>query len=234
MMGSKFLRRLKYYGIGFGIGAIIVTFIMPNRSCSWTPGNRVKNSILNRVIVANSVEWELMQSKGLSKKDILSVLNDGDIDFKNSQKHENPKVYVIEKKFNDKGNYKFYFSIPENSFVSEVKLALQNASSFEKSKTGLGTLIFIPKNPYLFATDSTSIVKCQQNSLNLNNIKKIRQVVAKNARLRFSNSVDSNKLVNYTFEVYRQKDTFSFQSKLYKDKIYITNFEREEGFDCQN
>jgi hypothetical protein len=56
-------RRLKYYGIGFGIGLVFVIFFFQNRGCSWLPSNRVKNSILDRLVVASDETLEILKKK---------------------------------------------------------------------------------------------------------------------------------------------------------------------------
>ena len=58
--------------------------------------------ILGRLVTVNEVEWKLMESKGLTKEDIISVLNDGTLNFKISKKDGDSKVYVIEKEFDKK------------------------------------------------------------------------------------------------------------------------------------
>lgn len=101
MSSSPWLRRLKYYGIGFGIGMIFVFFFFQNRGCSWLPENRVKNSILDRLVVVSESNAELMKAEGIDDDFIVGLLNDGDVDFSASQKREESKVYVIEKRGSD-------------------------------------------------------------------------------------------------------------------------------------
>ena len=72
-MGSSFIRRLKYYGIGFGIGLIFVFIFFQNRGCSWLPGNRVKNTVLERVMVVNDETAKAFAKKGLTKKDAIAA-----------------------------------------------------------------------------------------------------------------------------------------------------------------
>ena len=52
MMQYTFLRRLVYYLIGFGIGLIMVIFFFQNRGCSWLPENKVKETILRKIIIS--------------------------------------------------------------------------------------------------------------------------------------------------------------------------------------
>mgnify|MGYP006178167529 FL=1 len=135
------------------MGIIIVTFLLPNRSCSWTPSNRIKNMILGRLVTVNEVEWKLMESKGLTKEDIISVLNDGTLNFKISKKDGDSKVYVIEKEFDKKGNYKFYFTLPNESFISEVKIGEVDAKKVKNTTVGYGRLNSKTKIDYLVFTD---------------------------------------------------------------------------------
>ena len=93
---ESFLRRLKYYGLGFGFGLLFVFFFFQNRGCSWLPSNRVKNSILERLIVIPDAQLEALKASGYSKKDVIALLNDGDVDFSESRKQTNPKVYFEE------------------------------------------------------------------------------------------------------------------------------------------
>ena len=60
---TTFWKRLRYYGIGFGIGCIFVFFFFQNRACTWLPDNRIKNSILDRTIVIQEDESDLLKSK---------------------------------------------------------------------------------------------------------------------------------------------------------------------------
>lgn len=232
-MGSKFLKRLKYYGIGFGMGIIIVTFLLPNRSCSWTPANRVKNMVLGRLLTVNEIEWKLMQSKGLTKEDIISVLNDGKVDFKNSAKDGDFKVYVIDKEFKTKGKYRFYFTLPNESFISEVKLGEIDSKKVQNTKEGKGIFLSIPKDEYIVYPDSTSKVTCQMEQLQIKTVKQLY------AALKTSGSIDFEKTnfeakpkAEHMLNCIVNKDTISFQAVWYKNKIFISNFISEKTKEC--
>lgn len=85
---DKLLRRLKFYGIGFGLGLIFIFFFFQNRGCSWLPGNRVKNAILDRVLVVSDEVRSEMNTLKLSDSLLIQALNDGDILFSESDKNE--------------------------------------------------------------------------------------------------------------------------------------------------
>ncbi|HRP53737.1 MAG TPA: hypothetical protein PLI97_09545, partial [Fluviicola sp.] len=83
-------RRLRYYGVGFGIGLIFVFFFFQNRGCSWLPENRVKNSMMGKILV---VSPETQKKLHMSDEQVVSFLNDGAISFRSSKKQGDPKVY---------------------------------------------------------------------------------------------------------------------------------------------
>lgn len=234
-MGSTFIKRLKYYGIGLGMGIIIVTFLLPNRSCSWTPSNRVKNMILGRVITVNEIEWKLMSSKGISREDILSVLNDGKVDFTNSKKDGDSKVYVIEKKLADKGNYRFYFTLPNESFISEVKIGEVDAKNVTNTTAGYGRFLSVPKDDYLFYPDSTSKVTCQMHRLNIKDVKQIYKAVQTTGKINFEESnFQAKPKTEHLVEYIQGNDTVAIQSVWYKNKIFISNFIADKTKECNS
>lgn len=231
-MGSNFIRRLKYYGIGFGMGLIVVIFMLPNR-CSWTPSNRIKNTILSRLITVNEVEWKLMESKGLTKTDIISVLNDGDVDFGISKKDGDSKVYVITKDFGKKGNYKFYFTLPNESFISEVKIGEMDAKKVSNTKIGYGQFIHIPKDDYLVYPDSTQKVNCQMDILQVGDVKKIYKDIEKTGRINFEKTnFGAKPKAEHYIEYVLGSDTIEFQAVWYKNKLFISNFFSEKVLSC--
>jgi predicted transcriptional regulator len=232
-MGSNFIKRLKYYGIGFGIGIIIITFLLPNRSCSWTPANRVKNMVLGRVVTVNEVEWQLMQKKGITKEDILSVLNDGSVDFKNSKKDGDSKVYAIDKTLGNKGEYRFYFTLPNESFISEVKIGEVNAKKVKNTTEGYGHFISVPKDEYLIYPDSTAKVSCQMQTLTVKNVKQLYKDIEKTGRINFSKTnFEAKPKAEHVIEYVQSGDTIEFQSVWYKNKIFISNFISDRVTNC--
>lgn len=234
-MNSSFLRRLKYYGIGFGIGCIFVFFFFKNRGCSWTPENRVKNSILSRVITANDLEWEFIRSKGYTKEDILQVLNDGDVDFGESKKSGDTKVYAIDREFEGKGMQRFYFTLPNESFLSEVKMGELKATNVVNTKSGRGILLNFPDDENLVFPDSTTRVTCQQEKLGLINPKEILKRMKESGYVDFgrTNFAAKPKAEHFLWFV-NGKDTIGTTSIWYQNKIFISNFVFPEAGLCDS
>src|SRR5690606_27248461 len=94
---TNFWRRLKYYGFGFLLGMLFLVFFFNNRGCSWLPGNRVKNTILDRLIVVSDETQMIMDQKGIKNDDLIEALNDGNVLFDESNKNDENKAYLIEK-----------------------------------------------------------------------------------------------------------------------------------------
>lgn len=224
---DSIFRRLKYYGIGFGIGLIFVVFFFQNRGCSWLPGNRVKNSILDRVLVLPDTESAQLKKYGLTKKDLTLVLNDGEVLFDESKKSGNPKVYVIEKEISSKGKMKFFFTLAEESFISEIHFSEKNAKKSKNTTEGTGELIFFPADKNLVYPDSSSLVSCQQEVLGLINPKDILKLLKKSGKIDFAKSNLSASPKPEHYLTFTDKKGRLIGSKViwYKNKLNITTFD---------
>jgi hypothetical protein len=227
---KTFLERLKIYAIGFGIGMIFVFFFFQNRGCSWLPDNRVKNSILDRVVVVQSdVDKQLIQ-KGISHTDIINLLNDGDVDFSKSKKDGASKIYLV-----SKDNIKLYFTLPNESFISEVRLANVSVKSIKNSSKGNGRLIHFPKDDELVFADTTQLVSCQQQALGMIENRKILKSLKKNGVIDFEKS-DLNvkpKAIQYLFFNDVKGRKIGATAVWYKNKISIDHFDLPFETDCQ-
>ncbi len=182
-MNASLGTRLLYYGTGFGIGIIFVIFFFQNRGCTWTPNNRVKQAIVDRVIVINDDFQAEMTERGISEKMIKEVINKGNIDFKHSKKTGNPKVYTL---YNDV--LKLNFSLPENSYISEVTIGFNNATKFKNSTTGEAKLYLFPKEEKLVYIDSTTTATPDYIQLGSPDNKVILKALMKDGKINFEKS----------------------------------------------
>jgi hypothetical protein len=224
-MDSLF-RRLKYYGIGFGAGLVFVIFFFQNRGCSWLPDNRVKNSILDRILVLPDSESNQMKKFGLTKKDLTLVLNDGEVIFEESKKEGNPKVYVVEKNIASKGKTKFFFTLADESFISEIHFSEKNAKKTKYTSEGFGELIYFPADDNLVFPDSSQIVTCQQDELGLINPKDILKYLKKSGKIDYSKSNLSAKPKPEHHLIFKDNKGREIGCNViwYKNKLNITNF----------
>jgi len=219
---DSFWRRLKFYGFGFGIGLVFVIVFFQNRGCSWLPSNRVKNSFLERLIVLPESQKALMLSKNLTEKDIINVLNDGDVNFEKSIKH-------------GKGVIRFYFTLPRESFISEVMMSAPSASKVRNTTTGYGDIIHFPKDDNLVYVDTTKLVTCQQNELGLLNPLDIYKLLKKSGRVDFSKTNYNKypKAEQYLEFTDKKNRVIGTKSIWYKNKINITVFETPFKIECK-
>ncbi len=178
---TTFWKRLRYYGIGFGIGCIFVFFFFQNRACSWLPDNRIKNSILDRTIVIQEDESSLLKKQGIQDSEIIEILNTGKINFKMSDKSSGSKTYLLYK-----DDLKLFFTLPEESYVSEVRIANVPVNEIKNSTTGSGRFIHFPNEENLVFVDSLSILACQQKEMGLEKSVDILKQLKKTGSIDFS------------------------------------------------
>jgi len=231
---DSFLRRLKYYGIGFSIGLLFVVFFFQNRGCSWLPANRVKNSILERVLVVPDAEMEILKAKGISKKDLIQVLNDGDVDFERSAKRGNPQVYELLKEFNGK-EMSFYFTLPEESFISEIHFSESNARKVKNTAEGFGTIIRFPADEDLVIVDEGKKLTCIQEKMGFINPKIILKCFVTSGKIDFSKS--KLRKQPKAIQTIAFKDLSGRKAEAeaiwYKNKINITSLNVSFANDCE-
>lgn len=224
---ESFKRRLKYYGIGFGIGMIFVVFFFQNRGCSWLPGNRVKNAVLDRLIVVSEKTGAQLKAMGMTEDQLVQVLNDGDVLFSESDKDKDSKVYLIEK-----DNVKYAFTLPYESFVSEVLIDVKG-KNVKTSSVGMGKIIHFPKDEDLVYPDSTSLVTCQQAQLKLIGPRDILKEIKKTGKIDFSrcNFTERPKPLHYLIFNHKGEEV-GVKAIWYKNKLNITSFEAESLTNC--
>lgn len=227
---NKFINRLKYYGIGFGLGLVFVFFFFQNRGCSWLPSNRVKNSILDRVIVVADEEQQLLKAKGIGKDEVMELLNTGSVEYDKSVKEGNTKIYML---YNDK--HKVYFTLPKDNFISEVKLANRNVSKITNSSEGFGTMIHFPNDKNLVHVDSNKILTCQQEALGFINQQLILKSLKEHGRIDFAKTFYFKKPRPMVYFVYpdSKKNTIGSKAVWYKNKITIKSFDIPFETNCK-
>ena len=92
----KFGGRLKYYLVGFSIGIIACLIIFKGRGCEWLPNERVLNSIRTSNIYFTAQDSCMMANNNINKKDIFSLLTNGDVDFRESNTERKIHNYLLD------------------------------------------------------------------------------------------------------------------------------------------
>jgi hypothetical protein len=225
---KDFFRRLKYYGLGFTIGAIMVVFMFDNKGCSWFPSNRVKDNLFNRMIVVNASSFDEIKEQGFTESGFLKTVQAGTVDFGKSKKQGLDKVYRIDYE-TSKGKKKHCFmTMGDESFMTEIIFSPKKASQISPTNSDAelpGTILFIPKNEFLFYMDSSSVLTEKMKSIGIKNDKELNLLIRKNGRFNFSRSSLSQhpKPVHcLQFNVSKtSKETLFVKCIWYKDKIKV-------------
>ena len=161
----KFWQRFKYYGIGFGFGLLAVYFFFGNRSCTWTPENRVKQALKDKLIVLSPKNRAKLKSIGISTADCLALLENGDVNFGNSIKHENPQIYLFDGESSTGKSFRVQFELRRNdAFVSRFE-PLTDEKPNRQLATAAAQIIHLPKDSALIAFNDKA--KCQAKEYQL-------------------------------------------------------------------
>lgn len=222
---QSMLRRFKYFGIGFVIGLIFVFFFFGNRGCSWLPGGRVKTTIAGKVIVVEENTLKKMNDNGISEKDILTVLNKGDVDFGSSKKQGNPQVYLIDGEIDGKKT-SLWFTIPKDGFVSEVRLPNGNIQSAKNTTSGYGKMIHFPNVKSWVFVEQKPDLNDDITALDYGNEKEVQKAIIKTGKIDFSKS---NLLADPSPEhyvIFKSKSNKILGTRCfwYQDHVKISNF----------
>lgn len=192
------------------------------------PSNRVKNTIMGRMIVVSDDTKAKMEAKGISEKELIRVLDDGDIDFEASNKSRKNKKYLIEK-----NGSKFVFTLPYESCISEAFIA-NSVKDVKSTKTGKGTFVHFPNDKNLVFTDSTDFLSCQQEQLGLFGDRQIWRKIKKNGVLDFEKTkLKTDAKPEHYIEFVWEKDTVGAKIVWYKEKLNITSFHSETLEPCK-
>ncbi len=213
---SNFARRLKYYGIGFGLGIVFVVFFFQNRGCSWTPANRVKTVLLERVIALPESQEATMKLK--KTEDLLKFIEDADIDFKASKKVDPNKYYKL-----TNGETTLYFTLTTESFITSVFSRKPKAID---TRIGKAKLIRFPEGKDLIFTDTTGSMQRVRMELGFKNDQAVFKQMKKNAVLIYDKSdfLTAIKPEHYLEFTTKKGEQVGLVSVWYKDKINVTKY----------
>ena len=101
----KFTKRLRLYLTGFFLGSLLVVFFFYDRLSvltSWLPNNRVLFRIENTRSGTTDRAKCQMDCFLVDTAMINYALEEGDVQFSMSETHTDPKVYVIDTRYEDR------------------------------------------------------------------------------------------------------------------------------------
>ena len=166
----NFRKRLTYYLIGFGIGIIMVYFLFKGRGMEWTPNNRVLNTISScKILISDKIKC-LINCNEIQIENIFNLLENGDVNFSESQTKKRIKNYIIE---HDK--LKVNFSLNKVDSIAELINinTSSNCNCMDSSNSNLQPL-YMPNKMVLSKLKAKKIKRsklfnCQFDCLNLIN-----------------------------------------------------------------
>jgi hypothetical protein len=215
---SNFLRRLKYYGIGFGLGLLFVVFFFQNRGCSWTPSNRVKSALLERVIALPESQTKSLDINNIKPKELKKFIQEADVDFKASNKTKANKFYKL-----TSDGKTLFFTLTNESFISSVFVSRPEVKD---TKEGIGKLILFPDNKDLVFTDTTGSLQRIRTELGYKNDQELLKTIKKNSfivygKSDFKNTIKPEHYLEFTAKGGEKTGAMTIW---YKDKININKF----------
>ncbi len=113
------LRRLRIYGFGVGLGLLLAwALFLRGRNTKnytlWTPNNRILEEIrLDQNLETSDKFWCEIRCIGFSSIEYKELLNDGEVDFGESQTKIWPRMYRVEFETENKGALVIDFSKTE-------------------------------------------------------------------------------------------------------------------------
>lgn len=117
---DNFFRRLKYYGIGFSIGLVFVIIIFKNKGCSWTPENRVKDAILQRIVFVDSLDLDFLNKQKINPSNLKTIISEGKVSFSDSKKTGAEKIYSFYSHLPNQKSISFCIALREKSFIVDI------------------------------------------------------------------------------------------------------------------
>lgn len=230
---KNFLRRLKFYGIGFGIGIVFVLFFFQNRGCTWLPSNRVKNTILGRVLVIEDQQAALMKKHGISAKDAVAFLDDGDIAFGESKKAGNPQVYSIRKEINGK-EVELWFTLPDDSYISEIQWPTGSVQKAGNSAEGMGRMVHFPNVKSIVYLDDNKPFLCQQDKTRLISTKEVQKRMQLTGKIDFGRSDFDQKPQAQQYVLFTSPNGMKIEAKTvwFQEHIRFKRFILQDSIPC--
>ena len=96
-ISSLFLRRLKLYGFGLGLGLVLSYAFFGDRYPTWLPGSIIMEELNRGAITYSERSKCMMECGNITTEAIDDLLAGGDVNFGDSDVHREPcPSYVIE------------------------------------------------------------------------------------------------------------------------------------------
>jgi hypothetical protein len=182
--------------------------------------------VLERVIVVPEDQEVALSKEGISHSDIRYLIENGDVDFSESIKRSNPKIYVFDGETKGGKEVRLYLTLPSESFISEVHFSESMVQRVKNSHSGFGKMIYFPKVDQLVFMDTTNVLDQQRNELGIPDVSELFKWVKSSGKIDFSQTNFQTKpKVEHvvTFKDDKGKN-LAFKAVWYKEKINVIGF----------
>ena len=233
---ESFWRRLRYYGLGFGLGLILTFGIFNTRGCSWMPSNRVKEAMNARVWVMNkAVQQDFFQKNKLTKDQFYKAIQDADIAFTKSIRSGKHKVYDLTFNTSSKKDVHCLARMTDESFVVEFIPFVSSVKALKKQQTkhSEAPIIHTPNNKNLVYSDTRPALQAHLKALGLANDSQLQKALFKGAFHATKSRLNEQPrpLHMFSFRTKKLPKAQLFATCIwYKDKIKIVDL-KEEALD---
>lgn len=235
-MNSSFWKRLRFFATGLVLGSIMVYFIFGERACSWLPGNRIKEDVIDRVIVFPESEIDALEVMGVTENTIYDLIVNGKINFKESIREPNvyPKSYVLEQK-TDSVFKRVQFSLYEDSYITVVHALEDNKEAkIYDHLDGWGRMVKFPRDTMLVFIDKSNYTQCKSRGLISSKPNDIVQDMIKSGRIDFENSDLTLTKATHRISFIQNDDVeVNAETIWYKHRITFKDFFWDEKMDCE-
>jgi len=127
----KFTRRLRLYLTGFLLGSLLVVFFFNDRLSvltSWLPNNRVLFRIENTMSGTTDLAKCQMICLQVDTALVSYAFEEGDVQFGMSETHEEPKIYIIDTRYEDRLVRLSFETADSSAVLSRVELPFEQVS----------------------------------------------------------------------------------------------------------
>ena len=222
---DNFFRRLKIYGIGFGIGLICVFLFFRNRGCNWLPENRVKSSFIERVLVVHEDEMAAFKALALTENQLNDLIQNSAISFTESKKKGEPKAYQLTGTLPKGKSLRFILTLPDRSVISEMKIIATTTEKIKNSIKGKGYPVLFPNNKELFYLGTDKKILTNLNSVGIGKSEQLLKITKENGYIDYSKSTFDSEKSSHCWVIEKPSAAFSMQTTWYKEKITLTSFD---------
>jgi hypothetical protein len=219
---DNFFRRLKYYGIGFGIGLIFVVLLFQQKGCSWTPGNRVKSAILERIIFIDSLDEIYLKAHNISPKTLRKFIENGTVSFLKSKRNGREKLYHFQGVLGSDKSFNCLIGYREQSVVVDLDFEHSDIKQYQPLIGYAKPFLYKKKNWFSGKWNLYELKGMVPSSAP----EKFTELFLKNGRLDCSKSTfDVQKPTSYLFFTNQfakhHKQEYRLRTIWYQEKIEI-------------